>query len=85
MVDGGNMNETNLSYILKELPFGIHEIMMHPGMDTHLFIRCFFSWGYHWEDEYQALVFSGHTGFVGSAPHTAYPLWRLAVATACNS
>jgi hopanoid biosynthesis associated protein HpnK len=58
MVDGGNMNETNLSYILKELPFGIHEIMMHPGMDTHL-LSGVFSWGYHWEDEYQALVSPG--------------------------
>lgn len=55
MVDGGNMNENNLAYIIKQLPFGIHEIMMHPGANTSTLAKTF-SWGYHWEDEYQALV-----------------------------
>lgn len=55
MVDGGNMNEANLLYILKRLPFGVHEIMMHPGRSTDILSRQF-SWGYHWEDEFRALV-----------------------------
>ena len=55
MVDGGNMNETNLAYILKQLPFGVNEIMMHPGKDTSVLSQQF-SWGYHWEDEYHALT-----------------------------
>lgn len=55
MVDGGSMNEANLSYILKRLPFGVHEIMMHPGRSTGILSRQF-TWGYHWEDEFHALV-----------------------------
>lgn len=58
MVDGGNMNEANLARILRRLPFGVHEIMMHPGEDTAA-LGNVFSWGYHWEDEFQALS-SGH-------------------------
>lgn len=57
MVDGGNMNETNLSYILNRLPFGVHEIMMHPGRSTAVLAKTF-SWGYHWQDEFAALMSS---------------------------
>lgn len=55
MVDGGNMNETNLSYILNRLPFGVHEIMMHPGRSTATLAQTF-TWGYHWQDEFAALM-----------------------------
>lgn len=55
MVDGGNMNEENLTYILKRLPFGVHEIMMHPGRSTAILSQTF-SWGYHWQDEFHALL-----------------------------
>ena len=55
MVDGGMMNEANLSYIIGQLPFGVHEIMMHPGRSTAELSQVF-SWGYHWEDEYHALL-----------------------------
>lgn len=55
MIDGGNMTEANLAYILKQLPFGVHEIMMHPGCHTATLSKEF-SWGYHWEDEFHALV-----------------------------
>jgi hopanoid biosynthesis associated protein HpnK len=55
MVDGGHMDETNLLYILKQLPFGIHEIMMHPGRKTEVLAQSF-QWGYHWQDEYGALL-----------------------------
>lgn len=55
MADGGNMNQTNLKYIISRLPFGVHEIMMHPGRNTPILSQCF-SWGYHWEDEFQALL-----------------------------
>lgn len=55
MVDGGNMNETNLAYILDRLPFGVHEIMMHPGRSTAVLSQQF-SWGYHWQDEFHALT-----------------------------
>ena len=55
MVDGGNMTEVNLQYILRRLPFGIHEIMMHPGKSDDLLGHTF-AWGYHWQEELQALV-----------------------------
>jgi hopanoid biosynthesis associated protein HpnK len=55
MADGGNMNEQNLKYIISRLPFGIHEIMMHPGRSTAVLSQSF-SWGYHWEDEFHALL-----------------------------
>lgn len=55
MADGGNMNETNLKYIISRLPFGVHEIMMHPGRSTAVLSHSF-SWGYHWEDEFHALL-----------------------------
>lgn len=54
MADGGNMNETNLKYIISRIPFGIHEIMMHPGRNTAVLSQVF-TWGYHWEDEFHAL------------------------------
>lgn len=49
------MNEENLTYILKRLPFGVHEIMMHPGRSTAILSQTF-SWGYHWQDEFHALL-----------------------------
>lgn len=55
MIDGGHMTTANLAYILRNLPFGVHEIMMHPGRSTAVLARQF-SWGYHWEEELQALV-----------------------------
>lgn len=55
MVDGGNMTEVSLQYILRRLPFGIHEIMMHPGKSDDLLGHTF-AWGYHWQEELQALV-----------------------------
>ena len=55
MVDGGNMNEGNLKYLIDRLPFGVHEIMMHPGRSTTVLSRSF-SWEYHWQDEFQALL-----------------------------
>ncbi len=55
MVDGGNMTEAHLAHILCQLPFGVHEIMMHPGCSTQILSQSF-SWGYHWEDEFHALL-----------------------------
>ncbi len=55
MIDGGNMNVHNLTYILQRMPFGVHEIMMHPGKSTAALSQVF-SWGYHWEDEFHALI-----------------------------
>lgn len=35
--------------------FGVHEIMMHPGRSTAVLSQSF-SWEYHWQDEFQALM-----------------------------
>lgn len=55
MVDGGHMTESNLHYLIDRLPFGTHEIMMHPGRSTAVLSQSFV-WGYHWQDEFQALL-----------------------------
>ena len=55
MVDGGHMTESNLHYLIDRLPFGTHEIMMHPGRSTAVLSQSF-SWGYHWQDEFQSLL-----------------------------
>lgn len=55
MVDGGHMTESNLRYIISRLPFGTHEIMMHPGRSTAILSQVF-AWGYHWQDEFAALM-----------------------------
>lgn len=55
MIDGGNMNERNLRYVISRMPFGVHEIMMHPGRSTDI-LKHFFAWGYHWSDEFHALT-----------------------------
>lgn len=55
MIDGGNMNVKNLSYIIQNLPFGINEIMIHPGVHPEILGKTF-TWGYHWQDEYDAVV-----------------------------
>lgn len=54
-VDTGQVDEKKLVYLLQRLPFGVHEIMMHPGKHEDI-LRQQFSWGYHWEDEYKALL-----------------------------
>ena len=58
MADGGNMNETNLRYIIGQMPFGIHEVMMHPGCHTSVLSQIF-HWGYHWQNELAAIVSPG--------------------------
>ncbi|HWR31492.1 MAG TPA: ChbG/HpnK family deacetylase, partial [Negativicutes bacterium] len=54
MLSGGQMDEPTLLSILRRLPEGDSEIMVHPGeLDADLAAK--YSWGYHWEDELQAL------------------------------
>ena len=54
MLSGGQMDEPTLRSILQKLPEGDSEIMVHPGeLDSALAAK--YSWGYHWDDELQAL------------------------------
>lgn len=54
MMAGGSMRQSPLMHILKELPDGISEIMVHPGINTQA-LELLFPWGYHWEEELDAL------------------------------
>ncbi|TCL37276.1 hopanoid biosynthesis associated protein HpnK [Anaerospora hongkongensis] len=54
MLAGGTMRQSSLLHILKELPEGISEIMVHPGKDTQALEQSF-PWGYHWQEELEAL------------------------------
>jgi len=59
----GNMNETSLLATLGCLKPGVNEIMMHPGfLDAETAAR--YDWGYHWDDEYAALVSPSVRSFV---------------------
>ena len=55
MLAGGRMNEALLQRIIQSLPEGDSEIMVHPGADSRV-LASEYSWGYHWEEELQALV-----------------------------
>lgn len=54
MLAGGAMLEPSLLHILRKLPDGVSEIMVHPGKDTQVLGRIF-PWGYHWQEEMEAL------------------------------
>ena len=51
----GAMHEANLLTTLDCLRPGVNEVMMHPGFsDSAMAAR--YSWGYHWNEEHEALV-----------------------------
>ncbi|WP_371371374.1 ChbG/HpnK family deacetylase [Sporomusa aerivorans] len=55
MLAGGNMAEGLLLKIIDNLPEGLSEIMVHPGMND-VVLNTAFSWGYHWQQELAALT-----------------------------
>lgn len=54
MLAGGAMSQSALLHIIKQLPEGTSEIMVHPGSSTGA-LRQVFPWGYHWQEEREAL------------------------------
>ena len=50
MLAGGHMEEKYFSAILRALPEGVSEIMVHPGADNKK-LGAVYDWQYHWEDE----------------------------------
>jgi predicted glycoside hydrolase/deacetylase ChbG (UPF0249 family) len=54
MLAGGNMQERYLSTIIRQLPTGTTEIMMHPGSDDSL-LNTLYGWNYHWQSELAAV------------------------------
>ena len=55
MLAGGHLNAALVAKIIASLPEGSTEIMTHPGLSSEK-LAASFSWGYHWEDEYNAFV-----------------------------
>lgn len=60
MLAGGHLDQAHLSAILRQLPEGISEIMLHPGINNRE-LKQIYNWKYHWQEEWQA-VLSGETG-----------------------
>ncbi|HMM22083.1 MAG TPA: ChbG/HpnK family deacetylase [Selenomonadales bacterium] len=54
MLSGGAMVQPALMPILRNLPDGVSEIMVHPGKDAQILGRVF-PWGYRWQEEMEAL------------------------------
>lgn len=55
MLAGGHMEEKYFQAILRALPEGTAEIMVHPGLDNKA-LGAAYDWQYHWEDEYQSVT-----------------------------
>lgn len=55
MLAGGQLRLPELLHILRQLPAGTTEIMMHPGADDAC-LRAAYGWPYHWQDELAALL-----------------------------
>lgn len=57
MVAGGHNEEKYFMQIVKSLPEGVSEIMIHPGADDKALGKVY-DWQYHWEDELQSVTSS---------------------------
>ncbi|WP_371368773.1 Chitooligosaccharide deacetylase ChbG [Sporomusa rhizae] len=55
MLAGGNMEEQLFVEIIDNLPEGISEIMIHPGLEEES-LNKLFDWGYHWQQELAAVT-----------------------------
>lgn len=55
MLAGGSMNERILLNIIDNLPDGLSELMVHPGLDNRVLNQAF-GWDYHWQQELAAVA-----------------------------
>lgn len=55
MLGGGQMTGKKLRRIIRELPEGISEVMVHPGADRKI-LEKEYGWGYSWEEELEAVT-----------------------------
>lgn len=55
MVAGGHNEEKYFLNILKSLPDGVSEIMIHPGANDMELGKCY-DWQYHWQDELNSVT-----------------------------
>lgn len=63
MLAGGQMKEEFFMNILRALPEGVSEIMVHPGADAKL-LGTFYDWHYHWEDELASVKASAAADYI---------------------
>jgi len=54
MLAGGRMNAETLLSVMHQLPDGVSEIMVHPGVRDEALAQQY-PWGYHWDEELHAL------------------------------
>ncbi|WP_232199107.1 ChbG/HpnK family deacetylase [Thermosinus carboxydivorans] len=54
MLTGGTMHAANLKAVIENLPEGLSEIMVHPGMDNKV-LDAAYGWRYQWQEELAAL------------------------------
>ncbi len=50
MLAGGHLYQRHFAAILRALPDGVSEVMVHPGKDNRV-LDNIYHWGYHWEEE----------------------------------
>lgn len=54
MLSGGAISTAEIYHIIRNLPDGVSELMVHPGKNTEV-LHQQFRWAYHWHQEMQAL------------------------------
>lgn len=55
MLAGGHMFKPYFLSILRSIPDGVSEIMVHPGKDNRI-LDDIYHWGYHWEEELDSIT-----------------------------
>lgn len=63
MLAGGHLSSSYLINILKALPKGTSEIMMHPGANTKA-LNNLYHWDYHWDEELNAVILPDTLAFI---------------------
>lgn len=55
MLAGGHLYKKHFLSILRALPDGVSEIMVHPG-NNNCILNDIYHWGYHWEEELDSVT-----------------------------
>ena len=67
MLAGGHMEQKYFSAILRSLPEGVSEIMVHPGADNKI-LGGFYDWQYHWEQELSSVTSEETMQYLAAQP-----------------
>ena len=58
MKHGGKLTKEKLIKIIRQLDYGVTEIVVHPGYDNHMIAKRF-KWNFSWHNELLALIDNG--------------------------